>query len=126
MLLKKEKKILVVDDDLNVLQILNLMLKKKYDVVTSNSPFNALEYFKKENVDVVLSDIKMPGMDGMRLLTEVKRLKPKIPVIFISAVSDINVVVTAVKWGAYNYLSKPLQINKMYHIIEEALESSKN
>ncbi len=100
--------VLVVDDDPNVLEVLNARLSSSGLVVyKANGGRKALEIIQSQNVDLVVSDVKMPGMDGMSLLSEIIQVQPGLPVIFLTAYANVPDAVNAVKSGAVDYVEKP-------------------
>lgn len=117
-----EKKILVLDDDPNISEILQEILEEKgYYVIRSEDPLAALERLKVERFDLVLSDLKMPEMDGLEFLYEVKKLCPTLPVILVTVLADVSKAVLAIQSGAFSYITKPFDIEKIYHTVEQAL-----
>lgn len=105
-------KILVVDDDFMVCNFLERFLSKKsYQVTTANSGPEAIEVIKKERPHLVLLDIKMPGMNGIEVLKEIKKIDPTLGVILISAVQDEEIAQEAMKLGADDYICKPFDID---------------
>ena len=121
---KKEIKVLIVDDDFYSLGVLKEVLRNKgCKVLDFANPSSALEELKKEKVDLVLSDLKMPEMDGIHFMNLVKKMHPSVPVIMITGFASIDTAVSAIKWGAFDYLKKPYEIPKIYDVIERALQS---
>ena len=120
----KKIKTLVVDDDAEVLKTLVKILKKKgHDVFPFESSITALEYLKQEKMDLILTDLKMPEMDGIQFLSRAKTLRPDAPVILITGFATIDTAVSAIKWGAFDYLRKPFEIKKIYEVVDRALSS---
>lgn len=120
--------ILVVDDDLAVRDSLDMILSyENYEVYKASDAKEALEQLKKyhEEIELALLDIKMPGMDGLELLERMKQLYPEIVVIMISGNADIAHAVQATKKGAYDFLEKPLDQNRILITIQNALKSRK-
>ncbi|MFZ5810574.1 MAG: sigma-54-dependent transcriptional regulator [Thermodesulfobacteriota bacterium] len=102
------KNVLVVDDDPHILEVLDARLASAgYLVSRASSGEEALERLKAGPVDLVISDVRMPGMDGMRLLENVERLHPGLPIILLTAHGSISGAVEAMKHGAVDYLTKP-------------------
>ncbi|ODS30951.1 MAG: response regulator [Candidatus Scalindua rubra] len=115
-------KILVVDDEVKACELLKRFLKtKEYDVITSNSGEDAIEKVKNEKPDVILLDVRMPGMDGIEVLKQLRELAPLLPVILVTAYGKIDNAVQAVKLGAYDYLTKPLDNEKIMVTLRNAL-----
>ncbi len=116
-------KILVVDDEVKVCEFLvRIMVAYGYDAITSNHGKDALAKVWKEDPDIVLLDIKMPGMNGIDVLKCLKKSDPLLPVIIVTANDDIDTVVQAIKIGAYDYVTKPLNAEKIKIVIENAHE----
>ena len=83
----------------------------------------AINKFNHEKPQAIISDIRMPGESGIEFLTKVKNKFPEIPIIIMTAYSDLDTAVTAFQKGAFEYIAKPFDINKVINIIEQALES---
>ncbi|MHA1267971.1 MAG: sigma-54-dependent transcriptional regulator [Candidatus Helarchaeota archaeon] len=116
-------KILAIDDDPSfLLSLSNFLEYKNYYVQTAPNPFKAEEYFRNEDFDCVLLDVKMPGMDGIDLLKKFQQIRPTIPIIMISGQSTISTAVEAIKLGAYDFIEKPLDIDRLLITLKNALE----
>jgi len=123
------RRILVVDDEKNQRDILQMILTAEldetgaplYEVKTSSSGQEALRTFKHENFDLVLTDLKMAGMDGIQLLTEVSQLDSSTPVILMTAHGSIETVKEALRGGAFDYLEKPLDRAKLLEVVAKAV-----
>ena len=116
-------KILAIDDDENFLEaIKNFLQYKKYDITCVASPFKALDLLKSAEFDCILSDVKMPGMDGLELLQEIQKIHPLTPVIMISGQSTISIAVDAIQQGAYDFIEKTSDSNRILITIEKAIE----
>ncbi|HID40312.1 MAG TPA: sigma-54-dependent Fis family transcriptional regulator [Calditrichaeota bacterium] len=117
------RRIHVVDDEEEVRETLNNVLKSlDYIPYTAASGAEALEILKKEPVDVILSDLYMPEMDGIELLKRVKMQDSKVIFLMITAHPTIETAVEAIKKGAYDYLTKPFHIEEVRLKINRALE----
>jgi DNA-binding NtrC family response regulator len=120
------EKILVVDDEKNMCQYLSIMLRKEgYEVKTAHSGKKALQEIKEGNFDVVLTDIKMEGMDGIQLLRAVKEQNPTIPVIIMTAYATQKTAIEALNSGAYYYLIKRAKNEEIKMVIRSALDMHK-
>lgn len=117
-------RILIVDDEKSVRETLREMLEYEgYEVVEADSGLQALDLFSQNSFDVVLCDIKMPGMDGMELLEKILQ-SYDIPVIMISGHGTIDTAVDAIKKGAFDFIIKPFDLNRLLISIRNALDRS--
>jgi len=116
-------KVLLVDDDSSVRRVLQFKLEKQgYAVETASDGVEALEALKETPFDLLLSDIRMPRLDGIELLNEAKSAQPNIKVILITAHATVNQAVQAVKLGAFDYITKPFEDEELFVAIEKALQ----
>ena len=117
-------KILIVDDELNMRLVLQAMLKKEgYAVTTASNGMEALKILKADQMDIVVTDLKMPKLDGMGLLDEIIRDYPSIPVIIITAHGTIATAVDALKKGAFDYITKPFEQDELKQVIQKAVKT---
>jgi len=115
--------ILVVDDEAEIRSLLGAVLQSKgYEVVTADDGAAALQQVQREHPAVILMDLSMPRMGGMDALPEIKRLDPEVPVIICTAHADLATAVRAMKLGAYDYLTKPFDVELLALTLERALE----
>ena len=115
------KTILIADDDESLRRIIEYNLSNKgYRIFLADDGEEALNIFKSEDVDIVITDIKMEKVDGLELLEEIKRLKSNALVIMITAHGSIETAVKAMKLGAYDYITKPFNRDELQIIIEKA------
>lgn len=115
--------ILVIDDEQSIRKSLKEVLEyEKYEVDLANEGQEGLEKFEKKNYDVVLCDIKMPRMDGIEVLEEIFKQTTDIPVIMISGHGNIDTAVESIKKGAYDFIEKPLDLNRLLITIKNAIE----
>ena len=118
--------ILIVDDDEVIRETLLDVLKKRgYDIFLSGSGKEALETIKKNIIDLVLLDMRLPDVDGLDVLKRVKELDSEILVIMMTAYSDIQTAVAAMKSGAYHYINKPFELDELKLLIEKGLETKR-
>jgi len=111
-------RILVVDDEQRFVDEIEEFLKAKgFQVFTANHPNHALKVIGKEKLDIVVLDIRLPGMSGLDLLVEIKSRKPEIEVIMISGHGDMNTVIEAMRKGATDYFAKPFRLADVYKAI---------
>ncbi|OIP40409.1 MAG: DNA-binding response regulator [Desulfobacteraceae bacterium CG2_30_51_40] len=116
--------ILIVDDEKNYLVLLEALLGTEgYETLTASSAKDALEILRNSDVDLLITDMKMPGMTGMELLEECERLKPDVPVITLTAYGTIEMAVEAMKKHAYDYITKPFQNEQLKLTVKKALEA---
>ncbi len=119
-------RILIVDDDLQICETLAEILSDEgFEVEYVLSGEEALQKIDSESYDVVITDLLMPKVDGMEILTHVKRVKPKTQVIMITAFATIENAVEAMKRGASDYIAKPFKINEIQSSIKRVLEEAK-
>jgi len=115
-------KILVVDDDQGMREFLEIMMTREgYRVVTAGDAGKALARCRKETFDLIITDLKMPKMDGVGFLKEVKQLSPETMVILITAYASGETAVNAMKEGAYDYIEKDFAIEDLKRIVRDAL-----
>jgi two-component system response regulator AtoC len=118
------EKILIVDDELNMRLVLKALLNKEgYDVATASDGLEALKILKSGDIEVIVTDMKMPKLDGMGLLERVIRDYPSTPVIIITAHGTIATAVDALKKGAFDYITKPFERDELQHIIHKAIKT---
>ena len=121
-----KEKILVVDDDPNLLRVISYQLSEAgYNVSTAVNADKALALLDDEQIDLLLTDIKMPGMDGMELLKNALSINPDLPVILITAFADIESAVESIKEGAVDYIPKPFSRDNLLKKLERALEAGR-
>ena len=115
--------ILVVDDDINILEVIKTRLEANGFLVEVHSdPLEALDSLKEKDFDAIVTDIRMPQIDGMEFLRRVRNLRWEVPVILLTAYGTIPNAVEAMKQGAFEYLTKPFQGKQLVQVIERALE----
>lgn len=118
-------KILVIEDESAIRRVLVKILAEEndsYHVVEAEDGLAGMEVIKKEDFDLVLCDIKMPKMDGVEVLEAAKKIKPEIPFIMISGHGDLDTAVNTMRLGAYDYISKPPDLNRLLTTVRNALE----
>jgi two-component system, NtrC family, response regulator len=116
--------ILIVDDEKNYLLVLEALLSAEgYETLTAQNAGEALHLLDGSDLDLVLTDMKMPGLSGMELLVECKKRKPELPVIMMTAYGTIEMAVEAMKKQAYDYITKPFQNEELKLTIKKALDN---
>jgi len=118
-------KILIIDDDRLLQESLDDILSEKFDTMITGTGEAAIKYLKKHPIDLILLDIKLPGIDGIETLKLLRQISSEVIVIMMTAYEDVKSVITAMKMGAFDYLVKPLDIDELEIIIEKALENLK-
>jgi DNA-binding NtrC family response regulator len=120
------EKILVIDDEKSILDLLSVVFEKEgYMVKTSLSATRAVELMGNEDFDMIISDIKMPKMSGMELLRYVRKNRPDIPIVMITAYGTIKQAVEALKAGAMDYIVKPFDVEELKIIVTQGLEKKR-
>jgi putative nucleotidyltransferase with HDIG domain len=115
--------ILVVDDEEAIREVVSTMLESRgYRCSTVSNGRSAQDYVRKETPDLVLSDMIMPEMDGIKLLDWLHGFDPEVPVIMVTAIHDISTALEAIRRGAYDYILKPFEKDQLYHGVERALQ----
>ncbi len=117
------RKILIVDDEVSVRDSLRMIFKKDYQVIMAGSAEEAIITVKSEEPDLIFLDIIMPEKDGMQALKEIRGMHPQIPVIMLTATKTLKTAVEAMKLGAYDYITKPFDVEELKLIAQKALES---
>jgi two-component system, NtrC family, nitrogen regulation response regulator NtrX len=118
--------VLVVDDEITIIESLDGILSDDgFEVLHAFNGYEALKKIEKESPDIVLLDIWMPGMDGIETLKEIKKIASNLPVVIITGHGSIEAAVDATKSGAYDFLEKPLSIDKVIVTINNALNFRK-
>ncbi len=118
-----QARILVVDDELSMQEFLEICFRREgYDVVTAGDVDTALALLDADEFDVVISDLQMPGRSGLELLHAVRETSPETAVILITAFATTETAITAMKEGAYDYVTKPFKVDEMRLVVEKALE----
>jgi two-component system response regulator PilR (NtrC family) len=116
--------ILVVDDELSMREFLKILLDKEgYEVSTASEASSAIDLIKCQNFDLIISDIKMPGMGGLSLLGKIKEINSTLPVIMITAFASPDNAVIAMKRGAFDYITKPFKVDEIIKIVKSAISS---
>ena len=118
-----KSKIVVIDDEQKLLKVIKRALEiDGYEVFDFNDPFSGLDFIKKRDFDLVISDIRMSGMTGLDLLSNIRNLYPDKPVILMTAYSSMETAVTAVKLGASDYLLKPFELSELKESVIKILD----
>ena len=118
------EKLLIVDDEPDMLKLLSMIIKEKtpYEALTTNNPLEALELAKQGGFDLVIADLKMPGLDGMELLEAIKRVDDDIPVIIITAYGTVESAMEVMQKGGFDFITKPFKKEQILYTIDKALK----
>ena len=115
--------ILVVDDEPNYLVVLSEILREEgFEVFTAESGNDGLPIVRDADLDLVVSDMKMPGMDGIQFLENIKKINRQLPVILITAYAEVEKAVEAMRLGAFNYIAKPFSNEALLASVSKAIE----
>ncbi|MGH7963647.1 MAG: sigma-54-dependent transcriptional regulator [Candidatus Binatia bacterium] len=116
-------KILIVDDELNMRVLFQRILEKEgYQITCASSGEEALQHLEREWFDVAISDLKMPGLDGITFVKQAKIINPTMPCIVLTAYGSVDSAVTAMKQGAHDYLTKPIDNEEFKLVVKKALD----
>ncbi len=116
-----EFKVMLVDDEKDFLETLcKRLTKRKLDVTSANSGREAIAKIQEFPVDVVVLDVRMPGMNGIETLKEIKKIKPSVEVIMLTAHADVQVAIEGMELGAFDYLMKPMEIDDLLYKLQDA------
>ncbi|WP_329806635.1 sigma-54-dependent transcriptional regulator [Flavobacterium facile] len=118
-------KILIIEDEAPIRRVLNKILSEESDtylVQEAEDGLQGVEMVKNEDFDLILCDIKMPKMDGVEVLEAIKKIKPEIPMVMISGHGDLETAVNTMRLGAFDYISKPPDLNRLLNTVRNALD----
>ena len=114
--------ILIVDDEAGPRESLHMILKPMYDVQTVQNGQEAIKFISQKKVDVVTLDLKMPGLSGIEVLQEIKKLQPDIEVIIVSVHGTVSNAQEAIRFGAGDFISKPFNVADIIATVGKAFE----
>jgi DNA-binding NtrC family response regulator len=118
------ERILIVDDEIDMLELLELIItdRTEYEVITTNTPLEVPELLKKEPFDLMITDLRMPDIDGIELIEMVKQVDDQLPFIIITAYGTIESAVEAMRKGAFDYITKPFRQEQILLTIEKVMK----
>jgi DNA-binding NtrC family response regulator len=118
------KRILVIDDEPDMLVLLKMIIEDNtsYEVETTNNPAEGLKRLAEEDYDLVISDLKMPGLDGLEVFDELRKMKPDIPVIIITAYGSPEAADEALKKGVSDFITKPFRKDTILFTMNRLME----
>jgi two-component system, OmpR family, response regulator len=116
-------KMLVVDDEQDFLEtILKRLKARKIEVTGVETGYKALEFLDKQDVDVIILDVKMPGMDGIETLREIKKKKPLVEVIMLTGHASVESGIQGMQLGAFDYVMKPVALDELLEKVRQAYD----
>ena len=118
-------KILIIEDEAAIRRVLSKIISEEndaYHVEQAEDGLKGIEMIKNNDFDLVLCDIKMPKMDGVEVLEKAKKLKPEVPIVMISGHGDLDTAVNTMRLGAFDYISKPPDLNRLLNTVRNALD----
>jgi len=118
-------RILIIEDEAAIRRVLVKILSEEsdtYEVLEAEDGLLGIEMIKKEDFDLILCDIKMPKMDGVEVLEAVKKIKSEVPIVMISGHGDLDTAVNTMRMGAFDYISKPPDLNRLLNTVRIALD----
>jgi DNA-binding NtrC family response regulator len=118
-------KILIIEDEAPIRRVLTKILSEENDtylVQEAEDGLQGIELVKNEDFDLILCDIKMPKMDGVEVLEAIKKIKPEIPMVMISGHGDLETAIQTMRLGAFDYISKPPDLNRLLNTVRNALD----
>jgi DNA-binding NtrC family response regulator len=117
-------RILVIDDEVDMLSLIRLILTEKtdYEIITTNNPLEVSNLLNEKKFDVIVTDLKMPIMDGMDVVDAIRKQDALVPIIIITAYGSVESAEEAVKKGAFDYITKPFRQEQLLISLKRALE----
>ncbi len=121
------EKILLIDDEESILESLRIFLSgMNYAVSTASNGMEGIEIIHKEHPDLVITDLKMPEVDGLEVLKQIREFDDSVPCIIMTAYEDVDSTIRAMQLGAYDYIEKPIDTPRFKALIKRSLESQKS
>jgi DNA-binding NtrC family response regulator len=117
----RRQRILVVDDERDIVDTLTEHFETTYDVAAALDGAHAIKLVRKKRPDLILLDLRMPGLGGLDVLKAVKQIDPKVPVVVITGNADVDVAAEAIAQGAFSYVPKPFDFAYLDHLVAVAL-----
>ena len=118
------QKVLIIDDDVSVSTVVKLTLEDTYDVATTTCALSAYKYLSEDRVDLVLLDIKMPRVNGIEALLEIKKRHPETVVVMMTAYASDDNVRNAMNLGAYGFIRKPFDVDELRTYVDKVLSGN--
>jgi putative two-component system response regulator len=117
--------ILIVDDEIGPRESLRMILKQNYNIYTAENGSSAIQMIQQIEIDVVTLDLKMPGISGIDILKEMRRINPDLMVIIITGYGTLQSAIEAIRYGVFDYISKPFSVPEIMCIIDKAIQRRK-
>ncbi len=122
---KSDFKILIIDDDEIARDVIvSLLSKEGFSVKSARDGIEGLATIKMNNFDLVITDLKMPGADGIEVLKEAKRVDPRIAVVILTAYGTLDNALEAIRLGAFDYITKPFKLQELLFVVENAMKTA--
>lgn len=122
---KTKARVFLVDDDPLLLSTVTVMLESaEYECAAFSDAVQCLVEFKPRSCDLLVTDVQIPGMDGIELLHRAKKIAPWIPIIVMTSYADIPIAVQALKEGAFDFIEKPFEVDRFLEVVDNALQES--
>ncbi|MBN2097106.1 MAG: response regulator [Candidatus Omnitrophica bacterium] len=118
---KNSNTILVVDDEVGPREALRMILQDKYNILTCDDPQEAMDVISSNGVDLVMLDLKMPKVDGIKLLKAMKAVDPDVEIVLITAYPSTQSAIEAMEFGAYDYVIKPFDKDKIEQVARKGI-----
>jgi DNA-binding NtrC family response regulator len=115
------RSVLIVDDEIAVRECIKMILKNDYEVLLAKNAEEAFSQIKEHSPDVILLDIILPGLDGLKILERIKQNDPNITVVMVTATTTVKTALEAKKLGAYDFVTKPFDIDELRLVISRSL-----
>ena len=118
---KNSNTILVVDDEIGPREALRMILQNRYNVLTTDNPQEAMDIVNSGQVDIVMLDIKMPRINGLKLLKAIKAVRPDVEAVLITAYPNTESAIEGMQYGAYDYIIKPFDKKKIEEVARKGI-----
>lgn len=123
-IMDRRQAILLIDDDQEYCRTMQKLFERRgYEIFLAADGQEALDIISDQLFDLVLSDLRMPNLDGIELMAEIKRRKISVPVIFVTGYGEVESYMDLMNMGAFDYLNKPIDPKELFRVVETALET---
>ncbi len=122
---RSDFKILIIDDDEIARDVIvSLLSKEGFSVKSARDGIEGIATLKMNNFDLIITDLKMPGADGIEVLKEAKRVDPKVAVVILTAYGTLDNALEAIRLGAFDYITKPFKLQELLFVVENAMKTA--